>query len=268
MVLVSVVFCILLMLNVPLAFTIGISSILFFIGNPDLPLTIPVTNMISSTQSFPLLAVPFFVLAGNLMNACGITERLMKYASVLTGHLRGGLAQVNIVLSTLMGGISGSAASGRGHGSAHPGADHDKEGLLEGLHRRGHGNELPHNRDDPAGHRTDPLRLRRRSLHRKAFRRRHRPGAPYGGLPDVRRLDHLGKTQLCPGTRESGVAEGTRGQHKRKHLGPHLPGLADRGDPIRDFHPFRGRGLRRGLRLPRRQVRLQGIDLEEFSWKP
>ncbi len=108
---VSIAFVILLLLNVPLAFTIGLSSILFFIGNPDMPLMVPVTNMISSTQSFPLLAVPFFVLAGNLMNACGITERLMQYASVLTGHLRGGLAQVNIVLSTLMGGISGSAAS-------------------------------------------------------------------------------------------------------------------------------------------------------------
>lgn len=111
MVLVSIVFIILLILNVPLAFTIGISSILFFIGNPDLPLTIPVTNMVASTQSFPLLAVPFFVLAGNLMNVCGITERLMKYASVLTGHMKGGLAHVNIVLSTIMGGISGSAAS-------------------------------------------------------------------------------------------------------------------------------------------------------------
>jgi len=111
MVVVSIAFLILLILNVPLAFTIGISSILFFIGNPDLPLTIPVTNMVASTQSFPLLAVPFFVLAGNLMNVCGITERLMKYASVLTGHMKGGLAHVNIVLSTLMGGISGSAAS-------------------------------------------------------------------------------------------------------------------------------------------------------------
>ncbi|MCX7787686.1 MAG: TRAP transporter large permease [Spirochaetes bacterium] len=111
MVLVSIVFFVLLLLNMPLAFTIGISSILFFVGNPDLPLTIPVTNMVASTQSFPLLAVPFFVMAGNLMNVCGITERLMQYASVLSGHMKGGLAHVSIVLSTLMGGISGSAAS-------------------------------------------------------------------------------------------------------------------------------------------------------------
>ena len=111
MLLVSIVFIILLILNMPLAFAIGISSILFFIGNPDLPLMVPVTNMVASTQSFPLLAVPFFVLAGNLMNACGITARLMKFANVISGHLRGGLAHVNIILSTLMGGISGSACS-------------------------------------------------------------------------------------------------------------------------------------------------------------
>jgi len=56
-----------------------------------------------------LLAVPLFILAGNLMNASGITSRLIKLSSVLTGHMRGGLAQVNIMLSTLMGGVSGSA---------------------------------------------------------------------------------------------------------------------------------------------------------------
>ena len=109
MVLVSIVFAILLLLNVPLAFTIGVSSMLFFLFNPDLPLTIPAQRMVSGTQSFPLLAVPFFVLAGNVMNAAGITKRLMRFATVLTGHLKGGLAHVSIVLSALMGGISGSA---------------------------------------------------------------------------------------------------------------------------------------------------------------
>lgn len=111
MIAVGIVFLILLLLGVPLAFSIGVAGILFFIGNPDLPLTVPITKMMSSTQSFPLLAVPFFVLAGNLMNVSGITDRLMRYASVLAGHLRGGLAHVSIVLSTLMGGISGAAAS-------------------------------------------------------------------------------------------------------------------------------------------------------------
>lgn len=109
--LVTICFVVLLVLNVPIAFTIGISSLAFFIMNPSLSLIIPVQKMVASTQSFPLLAVPFFVLAGNLMNATGITSRLIKFSTVLTGHMRGGLAHVSVVLSTLMGGISGSAVA-------------------------------------------------------------------------------------------------------------------------------------------------------------
>jgi tripartite ATP-independent transporter DctM subunit len=108
---VAIIFAILLLLNVPLAFTIGISSLFFFIFNSSLSLTIPVQKMMAATQSFPLLAVPFFVLAGNLMNATGITKRLVKFSTVLTGHMRGGLAHVSCVLSTLMGGVSGSACA-------------------------------------------------------------------------------------------------------------------------------------------------------------
>lgn len=111
MLLVVIVFIILLLLNMPLAYTIGISGILFFFTEPALPLAVAVQRMVSSTQSFPLLAVPFFVLAGNLMNATGITKRLIRFSNVLTGHLVGGLAHVSIVLSALMGGISGSAVA-------------------------------------------------------------------------------------------------------------------------------------------------------------
>ena len=107
----AVVFVLLLLLNVPLAFVVGISALTFFIGNPDMPIMVAVTKMVYSTQSFPLLAVPFFLLAGNIMTECGITRRLFDFCNICTGHMRGGLAHVNILLSTLMGGISGSAAS-------------------------------------------------------------------------------------------------------------------------------------------------------------
>ena len=109
--LVAILFFILLALNVPLAFTIGIASLAFFATETDISWIIPVQKMVSSTQSFPLLAVPFFILAGNLMNETGITRRLVKFSTVLTGHLSGGLALVSCVLSTLMGGISGSACA-------------------------------------------------------------------------------------------------------------------------------------------------------------
>ncbi|QTL99673.1 TRAP transporter large permease subunit [Iocasia frigidifontis] len=108
---VILVFIILLILGMPVSFTIGISGAVFFLQNSFVPLSIVAQKAVSATQSFPLLAIPFFVLAGNLMNATGITPRLIKLATVLTGHMKGGLAQVSVVLSSLMGGISGSATA-------------------------------------------------------------------------------------------------------------------------------------------------------------
>lgn len=109
MLIVAIVFFILLFLNMPVAFAIGIGSLAFFLIEPNLPIEITTQRMVAGTQSFPLLAVPFFILAGNLMNASGITKRLIRFANALTGHLVGGLAHVSIVLSTIMGGVSGSA---------------------------------------------------------------------------------------------------------------------------------------------------------------
>ena len=65
-------------------------------------------RIVSGTESIPLLAVPFFVCAGVYMNYSGVTERIMNFCSVVTGRMTGGLAQVNVLLSTLMGGLSGS----------------------------------------------------------------------------------------------------------------------------------------------------------------
>ena len=73
MLLVAVIFFVLLFLNMPVAFAIGIASLSFFILEPNLPVEITTQRMVAGTQSFPLLAVPFFILAGNLMNSSGIT---------------------------------------------------------------------------------------------------------------------------------------------------------------------------------------------------
>ncbi|MCT7374183.1 TRAP transporter large permease [Chelativorans salis] len=109
MLIVAIAFIVLLLMGMPVAFAIAISGTLFFIQHPELPFTIPVQVTVSQTQNFALLAVPLFIMAGNLMNRSGITERLLELASVLTGRLTGGLAQVSIALSALMGGVSGSA---------------------------------------------------------------------------------------------------------------------------------------------------------------
>jgi tripartite ATP-independent transporter DctM subunit len=109
--LLTVVFLLLMFLGMPVAFAIGIAAMVFYLFGGTVPPAIAVQKVVSATQSFPLLAVPLFVFAGHLMNESGITSRLIALATVLTGWIRGGLAQVSIVLSALMGGVSGSAVA-------------------------------------------------------------------------------------------------------------------------------------------------------------
>ena len=98
-------------LGMPVAFAVGVSSLFFFLFSDTIPAQIGVQRIATATQSFPLLAVPLFVLAGNLMNSSGITDRIIALARALTGWISGGLAQVAIVVSALMGGVSGSAVA-------------------------------------------------------------------------------------------------------------------------------------------------------------
>ncbi|MFC2281202.1 MAG: TRAP transporter large permease subunit, partial [Treponema socranskii subsp. buccale] len=101
---------ILFMLNVPIGFAlIGGSMTYFLFMSNNMPPQFVLQNFISGIESFPLLAIPFFIFAGVIMNYSGISKRLMHFADLLVGHLPGGLGQVNVVLSALMGGISGSA---------------------------------------------------------------------------------------------------------------------------------------------------------------
>ena len=105
-----IIFLVLLFLGMPVAFSIGISGLCFFLIR-DLPLTVLVQKSISTSQSFTMLAIPLFILAGNLMNSCGITKRLTRFCNACTGHMWGNMGQVSCLLSTLMGGVSGSAAA-------------------------------------------------------------------------------------------------------------------------------------------------------------
>lgn len=104
-----ILFAVFMLMGMPIAFAFGISGVAFFLLQSSLPLTIPVQVVVSQTQSWMLLAIPLFVLAGNLLNETGLTERVMKLASVLTGHMRAGLAQSNMVLAASLGGITSSA---------------------------------------------------------------------------------------------------------------------------------------------------------------
>jgi tripartite ATP-independent transporter DctM subunit len=129
---VLVAFTVFLLMGMPVAFAIGIAGCVFFLQHPELPSTIPIQLTVSETQNFALLAVPLFILAGNLMNNGGITRRLLELAAVLTGRLKGGLAQVSVALATLMGGVSGSAIADAAMQARMLGAEMLKRGFSKG----------------------------------------------------------------------------------------------------------------------------------------
>lgn len=106
----SIMVFILYFSSIPIAFALFGSSLFYFaVIDTSSPVDLLLQKFVTSTQSFPLLAIPFFIMAGSIMNYAGISQKLMQFAEVLTGHMAGGLAQVNVLLSMLMGGVSGSA---------------------------------------------------------------------------------------------------------------------------------------------------------------
>lgn len=109
----GVVFTVLLLAGVPISFTIGISAVsaLLMSLDPAAATTVIAQRMATGLDSFALLAIPFFILAGQLMNRGGIARRLVDLAKVIVGRLPGGLAYVNILGSMLFGSISGSAVA-------------------------------------------------------------------------------------------------------------------------------------------------------------
>ncbi|MDJ0627591.1 MAG: TRAP transporter large permease [Rhodobacter sp.] len=104
-------FFVLLLINMPIAFALGIAAATTLLVDDTLPINSIVTRAFVGVDSFTLLAIPFFIIAGELMNACGITERIVAFARSLVGFIRGGLAHVSIVSSMFFAGISGSATA-------------------------------------------------------------------------------------------------------------------------------------------------------------
>lgn len=133
MILVTIAFLGLLFVGMPVGFAVGMSGALYFLQHLEFPMTTIVQLPITQTQSVTLLAVPLFIFAGNLMNASGITEKLIELATLLTGHWKGGLAQVSVVLSTLMGGVSGSTNADAAMESRILGPDMLRQGYSKGF---------------------------------------------------------------------------------------------------------------------------------------
>jgi C4-dicarboxylate transporter DctM subunit len=106
------VLLVLILLDLPIAVAMGLTAVGFFVGlgQGNLLAMLP-QRMYSGTTGFTLLAVPFFILAGNLMNTGGITNRIFRFAKALVGHIAGGLGQVSVISSMIFSGMSGSAVA-------------------------------------------------------------------------------------------------------------------------------------------------------------
>lgn len=111
MILIAVMFFGLLIIGVPIAFSLGLTSLLYILGSGTMPLEVIALRMYGGTDEFVLLAIPFFILAGELMAKTGITEDLVSLSKLIVGRIRGSLAQMNIVASIIFSGLTGAAAS-------------------------------------------------------------------------------------------------------------------------------------------------------------
>lgn len=123
-------FVILLLLSVPVAWAIGISSMLtLLVSIPTMPaLTTVAQRMATGLDSFALLAIPFFILAGNLMNRGGIAQRLIDFSKAVVGSLPGGLAIINVMAAMMMGAIAGSSVAAASAMGSILGPEMEKEG--------------------------------------------------------------------------------------------------------------------------------------------
>jgi tripartite ATP-independent transporter DctM subunit len=110
MVTLLLVMMVLIALGMPIAYAMLAPTAMYFVF-AGLPEDIFIQRVVSSTESFPLMSIPFFVLAGDIMHRGGIARRILDVASVSVGHLHGGLAQVSVLSGTLLGAISGSATA-------------------------------------------------------------------------------------------------------------------------------------------------------------
>src|SRR5512137_1913795 len=104
-------FLLLTFFGIPIAVSLGLSSMIFLYFDLKVPLAIMVQRLFTGIDSFPIMAIPFFVLAGAAMNAGGLTTRIVAFANAVVGWVRGGMAQVSVVACMIISGLSGSAVA-------------------------------------------------------------------------------------------------------------------------------------------------------------
>lgn len=116
----TIVMLVLIFVKVPVFVSVMSACLTYFVLNPDANIQMAAQRITSGLESTSLLACPFFILAGVLFNYCGVTDRLVEFCTLVTGRMTGGLAQANILLSTIMGGNERLKQCRCRHGSQSP----------------------------------------------------------------------------------------------------------------------------------------------------
>ncbi len=130
----GIIFVLLLVAGVPVAFTLGLTGVAYITIYTSLPPLVAFQRMFASVDSFPFMAIPFFMLAGNLMYAGGLADRIIAFSRTLVGHLQGGQANVLIVANMFFAGVSGSSvADASALGSI----------LIPAMKKEGYGSKFP-----------------------------------------------------------------------------------------------------------------------------
>lgn len=193
------VFVLGLAIGLPVAVTLGLSSMVYLLF-AEIPLVVIPQKMYAGMDSFVLLCIPGFILAGNLMNSGGITERIIRFANALVGWMRGGLAQANIAASMLFGGISGTAVADVASvgGMMIPGMK--KGGLSRRLLGSCHGRLVDRRADDPAERADDHRGLAVGPVGRQAVPCRCHPRPSDGVCDDGNHLFHCKEERLSAGS--------------------------------------------------------------------
>ena len=175
-------------LGMPIAFSLGVASVTALQFGADLPLALAAQRLFTGTDSFPLMAVPFFMLAGELMECGGISRRLFDFAHALVGFVFGGLAMVAVVGAMFFAGISGAAAADTAAVGAVSIPAMIRKGYPQGFRRRRASGWRRHRRDYPAVDSDDHLRGGGGGFHRQTLHGRLHPGGPDRRRPDDRQL--------------------------------------------------------------------------------
>ena len=193
-------FAVLCAIGMPVAYALGLAAILAALW-VDIPLEAVMLKISDGTDDFALLAIPFFVLAGAIMAEGGMAMRLINLAKVFVAFIRGGLALVNILASTLFGCISGSSVADTASIGSVMIPQMVKRGLSEGVRHQRHHLRLGPGADDPAVAQRGDLFARRgrHDLGRAPLPRGRVPGPPVRPVPDRARALDRAQAQLPEG---------------------------------------------------------------------